>query len=83
MDSQHCWAHVAFDVLLALIEQRDRVVTKNELLDLSLAGLVVEENNLQVQIQRARQTARNTLNRNDPREGAMASRWLKYPAVPL
>jgi predicted ATPase/DNA-binding winged helix-turn-helix (wHTH) protein len=40
----------AFDVLLALIEHRDRLVTKNELLDLVWPGLVVEENNLQVQI---------------------------------
>src|SRR5262245_47090095 len=40
----------AMDVLLALIERRDRVVTKNELLDLAWPGLVVEENNLSVQI---------------------------------
>ena len=40
----------AYDVLLALIERRDRVVTKGELLDAVWPGTVVEENNLQVQI---------------------------------
>ena len=40
----------AFDVLLALIDNRDRVVTKNELFDKVWPGLVVEENNLHVQI---------------------------------
>lgn len=40
----------AMDVLLALVERRHRMVSKNELLDVVWAGLVVEENNLQVQI---------------------------------
>ena len=40
----------AFDLLIALIEHRDRVVSKDELLTLVWPGLVVEENNLQVQV---------------------------------
>lgn len=40
----------ALDLLQALIERRDRVVTKHELLDIVWPGLVVEENNLQVQV---------------------------------
>ena len=40
----------AFDVLLVLLDHRDRVVGKDELLDLVWPGLVVEENNLQVQV---------------------------------
>ncbi|MFN0182371.1 MAG: response regulator [Aquabacterium sp.] len=39
-----------FDLLQALVRKRDRVVTKDELLDEVWPGLVVEENNLQVQI---------------------------------
>ena len=40
----------AFDLLLALIERRERMVGKDELLDVVWPGLVVEENNLQVQV---------------------------------
>ena len=40
----------AFDVLLTLLENPDRLVTKNELLDRVWQGLVVEENNLQTQV---------------------------------
>src|SRR5437899_2868795 len=40
----------AFDLLLALIERRERVVDKSELLDAGWPGFVVEESNLQVQM---------------------------------
>lgn len=40
----------AFDVLLALVERRDRVVGKDELLLAAWPGVVVEESNLSVQI---------------------------------
>ncbi|MBX3431236.1 MAG: winged helix-turn-helix domain-containing protein [Hyphomonadaceae bacterium] len=40
----------AFDLLMTLIEHRDRVVGKAELMALVWPGLVVEENNLTVQI---------------------------------
>jgi non-specific serine/threonine protein kinase len=40
----------AFDLLLALIERRDRVVAKDELLALVWPGVVVEEGNLSVHV---------------------------------
>ena len=40
----------AFDLLLALIERRDRVVTKHELMDIVWPDQVVEEGNLHVQV---------------------------------
>src|SRR6266849_6803507 len=40
----------AFDVMMALVERRDRLVSKEELMDAAWPGVVVEENNLSVQI---------------------------------
>src|SRR5258708_34191010 len=40
----------AFDVLMVLLEARGSLVTKDELLDRVWPGIVVEENNIQVQI---------------------------------
>ena len=40
----------AFDLLMTLVERRNTVVSKNELLDVVWPGLVVEENNLQVHV---------------------------------
>ena len=40
----------AFDLLLALVERRERVVCKDELLAIAWPGMVVEESNLSVQI---------------------------------
>jgi adenylate cyclase len=51
VDGQHVpLGSRAFDLLAALVARRDRIVPKDELLEVVWPGLVVEENNLQVQI---------------------------------
>ncbi len=59
----------AFDVLMALIERRDRVVTKNELLELVWPHLVVEENNLQVHVSALRKVLGNEVIATIPGRG--------------
>lgn len=49
----------AFDLLLALIERRERVVAKDELLALVWPGVVVEEGNLAVQVSTLRKLLGN------------------------
>lgn len=49
----------AFDLLLALIEQHERVVAKDELIARVWPGVVVEENNLTVQISSLRKVLGN------------------------
>ena len=59
----------AFDLLVALVERRDRVVTKGELLDLVWPGMVVEENNLQVQVSALRKLLSAQVIATVPRRG--------------
>ena len=40
----------AFDLLLCLLAHRERVISKQEVLEIVWPGLVVEENNLSVQV---------------------------------
>jgi predicted ATPase len=70
----------AFDLLVALEERSDRVVTKNELLDLVWPNLVVEENNLQVQISALRKLLGPRAITTIPGRGY---RFTAEPAVPL
>lgn len=59
----------AFDLLLALIERRDRVVESDELLELVWPGTFVEPNNLQVQIWAIRRCIGEDAILNVPRRG--------------
>ena len=78
----------AFDVLLALIERRERLVTKEELLDLAWPGLVVEENNLQVQVSALRKILGNGAIATVARRGyrftlQVGAETLSHPTPPL
>jgi DNA-binding winged helix-turn-helix (wHTH) protein len=56
----------AFDVLLMLVERAGELVSKDELLAMVWPGMVVEENNLQVQVSALRKAAMDRA-RTDPR----------------
>jgi DNA-binding winged helix-turn-helix (wHTH) protein/tetratricopeptide (TPR) repeat protein len=73
----------AFDLLLCLIEQRDRVVTKTELLERVWPGVVVEENNLSVQVSALRKLLDRHVVATVPGRGYRFSATLtKSPAAP-
>ncbi|HEU5293392.1 MAG TPA: winged helix-turn-helix domain-containing protein [Burkholderiaceae bacterium] len=73
----------AFDVLLALAERRDRLVTKSELLELVWPDVVVEENNLQVQISSLRKLLGPEAIATVPGRGyRFVARLRDLPAVP-
>jgi len=55
----------AFDVLLALLEADERMVTKDELMARVWPGLVIEENNIQVQVSALRKALREHSSEQD------------------
>jgi predicted ATPase/DNA-binding winged helix-turn-helix (wHTH) protein len=59
----------AFDVMMALVTHRHRLVTKSELLDLVWPGLVVEEANIHVQISHLRKALGATAIATVPGQG--------------
>ena len=59
----------AFDVLVVLLERHERLVTKDELLKLVWPGLVVEENNVQVQISSLRKLLGDKIIKTVPGRG--------------
>ena len=72
----------AFDLLLALIERRDRVVRKTELFDIVWGGVPVEENNMSVQISALRKRP-DTLTKCGRTSGkSPASRTSTFRALP-
>ena len=72
----------AFDVLVALAERAGKLVSKQELLDLAWPGLIVEENNLQVQITTLRKLLGPQAIATIPGRGYRLAMARKGPAVP-
>ncbi len=77
-------AHIgarAFDLLVALIDRRDRVVGKHELLDLVWPKLVVEEGNLQVHVHALRKLLGPTAITTVPGRGYRFTARIAEPGV--
>jgi adenylate cyclase len=72
----------AFDVLVALVENRGRVITKDELLEFAWPGLVVEENNLQQQISTLRKLLGQSAISTVPGRGYQFTLEETSPAAP-
>jgi predicted ATPase/DNA-binding winged helix-turn-helix (wHTH) protein len=72
----------AYDLLLALAERHERVVSKHELLDLVWPQLVVEENNLQVQIHALRKLLGPSVIATVPGRGYRFTASSDLPAMP-
>jgi DNA-binding winged helix-turn-helix (wHTH) protein len=73
----------AIDLLLALVEARERCVTKEELLERVWPGLVVEENNLQVHISALRKVFGASVISTVPGRGYRFSAELQPDAASL
>lgn len=73
----------AFDVLVWLIEHRDRLVTKRELLEAVWPGLVVEENNLSVQVSALRKILGAGLIATVPGRGFRFAAEVSSEALPI
>lgn len=72
----------AFDLLLVLANGRDRVIRKDELLDAVWPGIVVEENNLQVQISNLRKHLGTGAIATIPGRGYQFTAQSIYPGAP-
>lgn len=72
----------AFDLLLVLIEHRDRVIGKDELMTLVWPGLVVEESNLTVQVSALRKVLGVNSVATVPGRGYRFSLELQATALP-
>ena len=71
----------AFEVLLALIERRERTVSKNELFELLWPDVVVEENNLQVHVSALRKLLGPAVISTIPGRGYRFSAAVDSPAT--